>query len=127
MKVYADLSISGQPIITSNLIIRSPESGFSLLFGNSTGEAHFDAYFGFSGYSGYVFDSEGMFFGGYRSGFNFSIESHIFTGENRVSYFFNNTIMNNNLLVANSTGINKVEFEKYGDSSVSLNVIDSVK
>ena len=35
--------------------------------------------------------------------------------------------MNNNLLVANSTGINKVEFEKYGDSSVSLNVIDSVK
>jgi hypothetical protein len=125
MKAYSDITVQALPRIVSSITLDTPNSGFSLMFGYSTGGSHFQTGFGFSGYSGYVFDYSGLMIGGYRSGAPFEIESNIFKNENRVSYFVDGVLINNNLSYDSSIlFFNKVEFEKYNNSTASITIYD---
>lgn len=128
MKVYSSFDINVQGHITSDITIDNPASGFSLMFGYSGDGSNFVTGFGFSGYSGYLFDNSGTFFGGYQSGIEFQIDSHIFRNENRVSYFYNGSLIRNNIYYSSSLlKINAVEFDKIADSVASIIVYDGDK
>lgn len=125
MKAYSDITIQALPRIVSSINIDTPNSGFSLMFGYSTGGSHFQTGFGFSGYSGYIFDYNGLMIGGYQSGTPFEIESNIFKNEGRVSYFVDGVLINNNSSYNPSISIfNKVEFEKYNNSTANISIYD---
>ena len=117
MKVYSSIYPSGSFVANMEFRINDPKSGFSFAFGNGTGESDFSTGLFFRGYSGYIFDQSGNFFGGYRSGSRFEIEVRCFDQE-RAAYFFNNKLIANNLAVSGS--INCIEFDKYGTSSVNM-------
>ena len=97
----------------ANVVPRSPDSGFSLCIG-STGETYdFLTGISFVGRSGIVFDQSGNFFGGYYSGRSIEIEGHIIG--DRLSYFCDGVLMNNNIFVTGN--FNAVEFNKLNDST----------
>ena len=97
---------------------REPNSGFCLSFGATGQDGSLTTGVSFSGRSGFVFDQSGNFFGGYYSGRSLNLEGHFFG--DRLSYFYNSKLVNNNIPIANN--FNAVEFEKFGDSTLSLEV-----
>lgn len=119
MKVYEDFEILSDASLNASLIIRSPESGFRLSFGTRDEEDLFITGFTFYGYSGMLFDGDNNFFGGYTSGKAFNIHCHLFDSESRISYFFNDVLMNNNMSFA-PYPVSTVEFDKINGSTVSL-------
>lgn len=118
MKIYSQPNISGAFVADIKINVRDPDSGFRFSLGQNTG-VDFDTGLSFYGYSGYVFDQENVFFGGYSSGSDFGIQVHVFE-DNRVSYFFEETLIRNNLTAPFS--MNTFEFEKIGDSSAFVSV-----
>lgn len=115
MKILSNIQNYEKFSFLATIVPRSPDSGFSLSFGNS-GEDGFITGARFYGRSGLVFDQENNFFGGYYSGRSLDIEGHFFGS--RLSYFCDGVLMNNNIPVSND--FDCVEFEKLGDSSLRL-------
>ena len=101
----------------ADIISRCPDSGFSLSFGDLNSGV-FTTGVVFSGRSGLIFDQSGNFFGGYYSGRSFNLEGHFFG--DRLSYFYDGVLMNNNLTV--TTGFNAIEFDKFDRSSLNIDL-----
>lgn len=104
--------------INAEIICPNFYSGFDLFFGKNSGE-FFETGFGFFGRSGYIFDSNNFFFGGYSENETFNISCN-FLPENRVSYYFNNKLIKNNLI--SNTGVDFCQFSKENLSSAILEV-----
>jgi hypothetical protein len=124
MKVLQSINRSKLFYFKASITPRSPASGFSFAFG-STGESQvFNTGIVFSGRNGLIFDQSGNFFGGYYSGRQSQIEGHVF--ENRLSYFYEDSLVNNNIVFDSghqiSGGFNCFEFDKIEDSSLLLNL-----
>ncbi len=117
MKVYSQQNLHSDFTANLEFTINSPSEIFAFSVGLGTGEGFFQTGFSFSGYNGYLFDQSGNFFGGYQSGKSFSIQANVFDG-NRLSYFYNDTLIANNIAVA--TGLNCFEFNKNSDDSVQI-------
>lgn len=100
----------------ANITPRSPDSGFRLSFGSTGVSGEFSTGISFYGRSGLVFDNDDNFFGGYYSGRSFKIEGHFFG--DRLSYFYDDVLINNNLPIVNN--FNSIEFEKFENSQLSL-------
>lgn len=120
MLVYQDITGYHESIIDFNISISSAESGFLLAAGLGIGDSGLiNSGIIFSGYNGYIFDQSGDFIGGYRSNNPFKISTYIH--EDHVSYYIDDVLIKNNI----NTGIvfnkpNRIEFNKYEDSSVSI-------
>ena len=117
MKVYSSIYPSGSFIANIEFRVNDPKSGFSFALGNGTGESNFFTGLYFKGYSGYIFDQSGNFFGGYRSGARFDMEVRCFDQE-RAAYFLNGKLIANNIDVSGS--INCVEFDKHKNSVMNM-------
>lgn len=115
MPLYQELESFEKRILSFQVTVDSPKSGF-LLAGGVEYDSGFQTGFAFSGSEGYIFDNAGLFFGGYESGIPFDITMHFFQ-EDRYSYFFNNVLVANN-----RTGgyISDIEFDKRGSSTLSI-------
>ena len=116
MKVLSTIKNYQSFSFKANITPRSPESGFSFAFGETGTLGTFSTGIVFSGTSGLVFDQSGNFFGGYYSGRSLEIEGHFFG--DRLSYFCNGVLINNNLPITNS--FDCVEFDKIGNSQLNL-------
>ena len=103
---------------------KSPISGFSIAFGTTGEVGDFSTGVVFSGRKGLVFDQNGNFFGGYYNSRQIDIEGHLFN--NRLSYFYNGTLISNNIQINNnyqlSDAFNCFEFDKIEDSTVFVEV-----
>lgn len=103
---------------------KNPISGFSIAFGITGESGVFSTGVVFSGRKGFVFDQKGNFFGGYYSGRQLEIEGSLFN--NRLSYFYNGSLVSNNIQINNSYqssyAFNCFEFDKIEDSTVFLEV-----
>lgn len=115
MPLYQELESFEKRILSFQVTVDSPKSGF-LLAGGVEYDSGFQTGFAFSGSEGYIFDNAGLFFGGYESGIPFGITMHFFQ-EDRYSYFFNDVLVANN-----RTGgyISDIEFDKRGSSTLSI-------
>ena len=121
MKIYKDFDTIEDQMISSSITINSPESGFSLAFGFLSGGNTFQTGFAFSGYSGMLFDQSGNFYGGYSKGVQFDLNIHFFAAEERISYFFEDTLISNNIYqIKKLPFLDSVEFEKIEDSTLAL-------
>jgi hypothetical protein len=116
MKSLASIKKYNSFSFKANITPRSPESGFDLCFGTTGSSGVFATGSRFYGRSGLVFDQSGNFFGGYYSGRSLEIEGHFFG--DRLSYFYNGVLVNNNASVQSS--FDSVEFDKFGDSTLYL-------
>lgn len=119
MKVYSPIYPTGDFIADIEFRVNNPKSGFSFAFGNGTGESNFSTGLYFNGYSGYIFDQSGNFFGGYRSGTRFEMQVKSFD-EERAAYYFNGKLVANNIRYTGA--INCVEFQKYGSSLANVRI-----
>jgi hypothetical protein len=126
MKVYNPIDIIDDCIVNASFIINSPDSGFSFYLGYREDE-FFATGVGFYGYSGYIFDHSGTFFGGYSSGSQFTLSCHLFDTEQRISYFYNDVLMCNNLPYKNTLTVNSIEFDKINDSTALIFVNDKIE
>ena len=126
MKIYNSIEVIADCVINADFAINSPDSGFSFYLGHGESSS-FITGFGFYGYSGYLFDHSGNFFGGYSSGAQFKLSCHLFDEEQRVSYFYNDVLMNNNLLFKNNLTVTSVEFDKINNSTVLIFVDDKIE
>jgi hypothetical protein len=118
MKNLATINNYESFFFKANIVPRDPESGFSLAFGNTGGSLDFVTGVVFSGARGMVYDQFGNFFGGYYSGRSLDIEGHFFG--DRLSYFYNGVLIKNNFPISNN--FDAIEFDKHGESQLSLNV-----
>ena len=126
MKIYTPVDLFDDCVINTSFIINSPESGFSFHLGNLSGSS-FITGFGFSGYSGYIFDHSGTFFGGYSSGTQFTLNCHLFDSGQRISYFYNDVLMSNYLPFKNSLAlVNCIEFDKINNSTALVSINDKI-
>lgn len=116
MKTLATIKNYQSFAFKADITPRSPASGFSLAFGNTGSSGIFSTGVVFSGRSGFVFDQSGNLFGGYYSGRQIQIEGHFFG--DRLSYFYDGVLVNNNLPVSNS--FDSVEFDKIENSQLNL-------
>jgi hypothetical protein len=127
MKIYNPLILFDDCVINTNFIINSPESGFSFYLGNLNND-YFTTGFGFYGYSGFIFDHDNNFFGGYSSGVQFTLNCNLFDAEKRVSYFYNDVLMSNNLLYKNGSLVtNCIEFDKINNSTALISINDKIE
>ena len=119
MKFYSDTFVPDSQgfYLKARCTIKSSDP-FSLALGNEL-SGSFATGFCFSGYSGYLFDPAGKFFGGFYNGKQFEIECHCFS--DRLSYFHNGVLMSNNIPISND--FNCVEFDKQGSSYVDCDVV----
>ena len=122
MKVSGTLSGFNNSIVDMNVYIDNPLSGFELT-AMETGNGTRYNIFSFSGSEGYIYDQSGWFFGGYKSGVPFDIQAHYnYTGA-KITYYFDDQLICNNVdpIVA-SKSIDSIEFEKYGNSTISVSI-----
>lgn len=128
--------------VNANITVQVPNSGFYLKFGrigsweNITTQVEneremkrmgppcgepFVSVVSFSGYSGYIFDQNMNFVGGYLKDESFDLEFNAFyeTGKvNRLSYKINNTLIANNLSLENGDiFIDSMIFEDFSDTN----------
>ena len=104
---------TGVYTISSNIKINTPLSGFVLTYGLSghSGNPNWSQpMISFSGASGSLYDSSGRFFGGYQSGREFSLTTHVmnvsgdFYGSGHLAYYFNNSLITNNMFSTGQSG-----------------------
>jgi len=116
MKTLAKIQNYSNFFFKATITPRVPLSGFDFSFGTTGESGDFSTGVRFYGRSGMVFDQSGNLFGGYYSGRSLEIEGHFFG--DRLSYFHNGVLINNNIPIENS--FNSVEFDKFGDSVLYL-------
>ena len=122
MKVSGSLPKLDNSVLDFSIIVKSPSSGFEFTI-QETGVTPIKNIITFSGYEGYVFDQSGHFCGGYQSGAPFDISVHYSRDTTGFSYYFNNTLVANNMSgmsgTSNTAGVPcQVEFDKHGESSL---------
>lgn len=100
-----------------NCVVNStdPLNGFSLKLGLS-GNNSFTNHISFSGISGFLFDTEGSFVGGFQSGNDVNISGVVFP--DRLLYYINNTLIKNNVSV--SPEIDTIVFDKNNGGSLNI-------
>ena len=120
-------SLFKNSIIDVDIHIDDPYSGFDFTVYETGLGIKYDI-FNFSGSQGYVYDQSGRFFGGYRSGQSINITTHYDYSNDKFKYYFNNTLVANDMdPTNNSKGINSIEFEKNGNSTLEVNVTGQAK
>lgn len=120
-------SLFKNSIIDVDIHIDDPYSGFDFTVYETGLGIKYDI-FNFSGSQGYVYDQSGRFFGGYKSGQSINITTHYDYSNDKLKYYFNNTLVANDMdPTNNSKGINSIEFEKYGNSTLEVNVTGQTK
>lgn len=127
MKVYQQISGKEKSIVNLDILVANTYSGFLVAAGTgdvvagaggSTGLLN--SGFVFSGYEGYVFDQSGRFVGGYAPNIPVNISVHM-KEDDSYSYFINDSLIANNM--SGSTGFDYIEFEKHGESTLSIEYI----
>lgn len=118
MKIISGIQEYSNFYFDLSLIPREPVSGFSLYFGTTGVSGVFTTGIGFYGTGGMIFDNSGDLFGGYYSGRAVEIQGHLFDG--RLSYFYDGTLIKNNLPSANN--FNSIEFDKHGNTPLNLSL-----
>ncbi len=127
MKVYQQISGKEKSIVNLDILVDNTYSGFLVAAGTgdvvagaggSTGLLN--SGFVFSGYEGYVFDQSGRFVGGYAPNIPVNISVHM-KEDDSYSYFINDSLIANNM--SGSTGFDYIEFEKHGESTLSIEYI----
>ena len=127
MKVSGSLPQFENSIFDVAIVVDDPANGFEFsimetgLDGSSFTEVDLIQ---FSGSEGYLFDQSGNYFGGYQSGVPFDMSIHYDRTTTGFKYYFQDVLVANNLKV--NTGVleeraNIVQFEKYGNSTLSIN------
>lgn len=116
MKILNPIQNYEKFYFSASITPRNPDSGFSFAFGTTGNLGEFTTGVRFYGRSGLVFDDANNFFGGYYSGRSLELEGHFFG--DRLSYFYNGVLINNNIPVSNN--FNAIEFEKFGNSTLRL-------
>ena len=124
MKVTESLPDLGDSIFNVGLVVDNPVSGFEFSIMETGVGVEVDL-IQFSGVSGYLFDQSGNFFGGYQSGTPFQMSIHYDKTNTGFKYYCEGVLMANNM--ASNVGsldeiANQIEFEKYGNSSLSVSV-----
>ena len=120
-------SLYKNSIIDVNIYIDNPYSGFDFTVFETGLGVKYDI-FSFTGSEGHMVDQSGNFFGGYRSGEYINITTHYDYNSDKFKYYVNNNLVANNMnAVNNGKGINCIEFEKYGDSTIQVNVTGQAK
>lgn len=121
MLVYQDITGYSRSIIGLTFNLQDALQGFSVAIGAGTNEDNGLDYSGilFSGYEGYIFDQDGDFVGGYRENKQFTITTHIHE-DSHVSYYIDDVLIKNNYVTLTTGSVNRIEFEKHGDSSVYI-------
>lgn len=109
-------------IIDIELIVNSPQSGFEVTAMETGNGTRYDI-FSFSGKEGAIFDQSGRFFGGYKSGSSFDIQAHYDYDNQKIKYYFENELMCNHIQpITASKSIDSIEFEKHGNSKISVSI-----
>lgn len=122
MKVSGTLSGFNNSIVDMNVYIDNPLSGFELTAMETGNGTRYDI-FSFSGSEGYIYDQSGRFFGGYKSGVSFDIQAHYNYTDTKITYYFNNKLICNSIdPIVSSKSIDSIEFEKYGNSTISVSI-----
>ena len=122
MKVSGSLPRLDNSVFDFSINVKSPSSGFEFTIQES-GIYPVKNIITFSGNEGYVFDQSGHLCGGYQSGVPFDISVHYSRDFTGFSYYFNNTLIANNMSgmsgTSSAAGVPcQVEFDKHGDSSL---------
>ena len=127
MKVYQQISGKEKSIVNLDILVDNTYSGFLVAVGTGdvvAGEGGstglLNSGFVFSGYEGYVFDQSGRFVGGYAPNIPVNISVHM-KEDDSYSYFINDSLIANNM--SGSTGFDYIEFEKHGESTLSIEYI----
>lgn len=127
MKVYQQISGKEKSIVNLEILVDNTYSGFLVAAGTGdvvAGEGGstglLNSGFVFSGYEGYVFDQSGRFVGGYAPNIPVNISVHM-KEDDSYSYFINDSLIANNM--SGSTGFDYIEFEKHGESTLSIEYI----
>ena len=120
MLVYQDITGYSNSVIDLEFNIDNTESGFKVAIGSGVNSDNGLEYSGllFTGQSGYIFDQDGDFVGGYQHNVPFSIQSHIHE-DFHVSYSIEGSLIKNNYTTLTHKPI-RIEFEKNGISSVEI-------
>jgi len=122
MKASGTLSGFNNSIVDMNVYIDNPYSGFELT-AMETGNGTRYNVFSFSGREGYIYDQSGRFFGGYKSGSSFDIQAHYDYTNQKLKYYFDGQLVCNNIKpITASKSIDSIEFEKYGNSTISVSI-----
>ena len=122
MNVYQSVTGYEASIIEMDILVDNTFSGFSIAGGQKDpSQTEISDYsFSFSGYEGYIFDQSGRFVGGYQPNTSFKISVHSKSDET-CSYFIDDVLIANNY--TGVTGFDLIEFDKIGESSVSISHI----
>lgn len=122
MRVSGSLDGFKNSIINVDIYIDNPYSGFDFTVSETGAGVKYDL-FSFSGAQGHIVDHSGQMFGGYRSGQYINITTHYDYDNQRYKYYFNNTLIANNMVPVNTSKIaNCIEFEKYDNSTLQVHV-----
>ena len=129
MKTSGSLPQFENSIFDVTVVVDNPLSGFEFSIMETGVGAPALSLIQFSGQEGYVFDQSGNFVGGYRSGVPFDMSIHYDWTTTGFKYYFEDVLVANNLKV--NTGIlqeraNQVEFQKYGNSTLTVSVNGAV-
>ena len=129
MKVSGSLPNLENSVIDFTVTVNNPLSGFEFTIQDS-GVTPVENLITFSGNEGYVFDQSGHFCGGYQSGVPFDISVHYSKDFTGFSYYFNNTLIANNMSGMSGTSTTarvarQIEFDKHGDSSLFVSYTGS--
>jgi hypothetical protein len=127
MKVYQQISGKEKSIVNLDILVDNTYSGFlvaagtgDIVAGEGGSTGLLNSGFVFSGYEGYVFDQSGRFVGGYAPNIPVNISVHM-KEDDSYSYFINDSLIANNM--SGSTGFDYIEFEKHGESTLSIEYI----
>ena len=127
MRVYSQVPAKNQSILNLDVNLDDAFSGFSVAAGTGdvvAGEGGstglLNSGFFISGGEGYLFDQSGRFVGGYSKNVPINISVHM-KSDNTYSYFLEDILIANN--ISGCTGFDFIEFEKNGDSSLSIEYI----
>jgi hypothetical protein len=127
MKVYQQISGKEKSIVNLDILVDNTYSGFlvsagtgDVVAGEGGSTGLLNSGFVFSGYEGYVFDQSGRFVGGYAPNVPVNISVHM-KEDDSYSYFINDSLIANNM--SGSTGFDYIEFEKHGESTLSIEYI----
>jgi len=128
MKVSGSLPQFENSIFDVAIVVDNPASGFefSIMETGLDGSTFTGVdLIQFSGSEGYLFDQSGNYFGGYQSGIPFDMSVHYDKTTTGFKYYFQDVLVANNLKA--NTGVleeraNIVQFEKYGNSTLSIDV-----
>lgn len=113
--------LTGDYSFNAAITVRNPTSGFYFAIGESGAGGTFSESVAFSGYSGYVFDQEKDFVGGYKSGIAFQISGVVFGGSDiKMAYYINEHLIKNNVDINDSLNPDTIVFENYGSGILKL-------